>query len=69
MCIGKNTLNHYYSQTDYSEMYQVAMGMLFHHAFTSLANSIHRYCHIGLMVQAILFPEDEVGDQMDNRGA
>ena len=31
MRIGKNTLNRYYSKTDYSEMYRVAMGMLFRH--------------------------------------
>ena len=31
--IGKKMLNHYYNATDYSEVYQIAMGKIYPHIY------------------------------------
>ena len=66
--LAKKTLNHYYSMTDMSEVYRIAMGMYLIDLSTSSANCVYYLLVLHPLAQAELFQNCKMGVRMDSGG-
>ena len=64
LTLGKKTLNRYYSKTDLSEVYRIAMGMYL--PFYNIMHSVNHFPSSPPSAQATVFPKCWLDRRMDH---